>query len=1225
MSRMCWRKLKEFYYRHHKPKHLIPSASPLSPCTIEPYTWIDGKYEENKGYIPVSLLLKAIDNDDMLNIAVAGNYGVGKSSVINTAEKRQRKWFFPKHRFIKISLASLLTLENKQRKKEENKQIHQKEESVENGRTAAAEFSFDSGVTDKQIEYSILQQILYHDRPQKTPKSRIQRIHRTRRYKPYLVALLCILVFASLLLLGKPSWFKLSDYYKIDNAGEYVKAAFKWGPIVILCFVSILVCRYISRHCTFSLARIGYKDIEMKVKEDISIFNAFMDEIVYFFESTKYDVVVFEDIDRFENREIIFYKLRELNTILNNSKSIKRRINFVYAVLDDMFDSTERVKFFDYIITVIPVINSLNSYNKLKEYIQPQELLDKLGGNELLNLCDYIQDMRLLLNIVNEFNQFVPLLDTSVMSERILFGLIVYKNYVPSDFSLMYNKEGVVATAIENVDKFRKDLIDDKKLVVEELKDEISKIEDEQNNRIIQLRMSLLEKGHKLSDYSNSNLRIYIDGELHSFDGVAKSQSLFEKLRKGEANFIINGGTRTNIPSFSTIEKDMGGIGYYDSAIDLIKDDCSNRILAIEQRIQSAQSEIKSMPSSVHGIYQASPDLLEEDLSPLNDELKIQLVKFLILNGYLDRHYQYYISYFYPNALKREDRNFVMRAARHEGIQHEVKLDSIDEVLKRFTPNDFESNASLLNVDLVREIYNNPKYSSYCHSVCKLISSLKDFDFIHLAYKATPPIKNTFFYQLLKTYDYWEEIITYDKDKQDDLRESYIRFCDVRKANSAFKEWLICNYVFLDRHLDVITSKRMIENIFKTYSPVFRELNLKHTSEPLLYDIIENKRYEFSRRNFSAIVRKLGFYERYSSASYTALLDVKIPALLQMVEKNWDKVFKVFPDTSVWETDTSLVEILNKPSMPLPEARAYISKQRSRVEHACQLNDEILTYAFENSFVEATWTNIYYYVQKKNVLPLTFLYNNDIRGKVGDSLSEQEEKDLCRIVVFSNYLKKSKYEELVPLFTTPFEQILNPISTWRMEFLVENNLLAFNDKIYKFIKDNYPVLSSAFLSRNVDKFMLSPNMYCINSADVVASLKTMNVKKAQCDFIRSIANADFVPESELVSLVRPFLINGDLKVGEIGFRLLICIMSTSDSDIRVLLGRRAILSLPYDKDNTTALLKSMGNEYRRLISDSSTSTISYNRDAILVANALVKNGYIESYEKRGSKIVINKR
>lgn len=308
----------------------------------------------------------------------------------------------------------------------------------------------------------------------------------------------------------------------------------------------------------------------------------------------------------------------------------------------------------------------------------------------------------------------------------------------------------------------------------------------------------------------------------------------------------------------------------------------------------------------------------------------------------------------------------------------------------------------------------------------------------------------------------------------------------------------------------------------------------------------------------------------------------------------------------------------------MPEARAYISKQRSRVAHACQLNDEILNYAFENSLVDATWNNIYYYVQKKKGLPLTFLYNNSIRGKVGDLLSVQEEKDLCRLVVFSNDVKNSKYEELVPLFTTPFEQILNPVSPRRMEFLIENNLLVFDDKNYKFIKDNYHVLSSAFLSKNVDKFMLSPDKYSINNADAVAALKTMNIKKSQCDFIRSIADADFVPESELVSLVRPFLINGDLKVGEIGFHLLISVISTSDPDLRVPLGRRAILSLPYNKDNTTALLKSMGNEYRRLISDSSTSTIPYSRDAILVANALVKRGYVENYEKRDSKIIIIK-
>ena len=60
----------------------------------------------------------------------------------------------------------------------------------------------------------------------------------------------------------------------------------------------------------------------MNISDGISVFNAYLDEIVYFFETTKYDVVVFEDLDRFVNKDIIFYKLRELNTILNNSRCL---------------------------------------------------------------------------------------------------------------------------------------------------------------------------------------------------------------------------------------------------------------------------------------------------------------------------------------------------------------------------------------------------------------------------------------------------------------------------------------------------------------------------------------------------------------------------------------------------------------------------------------------------------------------------------------------------------------------------------------------------------------------------------------------------------------------------------------------------------------------------------------------------------------------------------------
>ena len=83
---------KLFRRRNKKPVLSVPDAYPLSPCIVKPYIDNAGVKEENKGYVPVSLLMRAIKDSRMLNIAVAGNYGVGKSSVINTAEKNLDKW-----------------------------------------------------------------------------------------------------------------------------------------------------------------------------------------------------------------------------------------------------------------------------------------------------------------------------------------------------------------------------------------------------------------------------------------------------------------------------------------------------------------------------------------------------------------------------------------------------------------------------------------------------------------------------------------------------------------------------------------------------------------------------------------------------------------------------------------------------------------------------------------------------------------------------------------------------------------------------------------------------------------------------------------------------------------------------------------------------------------------------------------------------------------------------
>lgn len=53
------------------------------------------------------------------------------------------------------------------------------------------------------------------------------------------------------------------------------------------------------------------------------------------------DVVIIEDLDRFEDPSI-YASLRELNTLLNSSGQLRKRpVHFIYAVRDSIFEDLE--------------------------------------------------------------------------------------------------------------------------------------------------------------------------------------------------------------------------------------------------------------------------------------------------------------------------------------------------------------------------------------------------------------------------------------------------------------------------------------------------------------------------------------------------------------------------------------------------------------------------------------------------------------------------------------------------------------------------------------------------------------------------------------------------------------------------------------------------------------------------------------------------------------------
>lgn len=377
-----------------------------------------------KGKESLQALEWALKEQKNHNIALAGNYGSGKSSIINTYIKQH-----PGVRYIHLSLASFFS---------------------EKGEKETEGLDYD----EKKIEESILKQLFYKVNYRMIPQSRYRKLHRAKNETIFLVLLCVVLLSYFFIYFFLPELHQrgveqikyLADYHKIGMRQAWTIVNF----FVVVCYISIggILCKILSGYVVKELNIMEQASLSARDEKETSIFNKNMDEIMYFFEVTKYNIVFIEDLERFNNVDI-FIKLRELNDLLNKNENIHRRIAFVYAVRDDMFISDDRIKFFDFIIPVIPIVNATNSNDILLSWLNGNKNL-VISEEFIVKISPYIGDMRMLHNIINEFMIYRKTLIEEQglrLQEEKLFSLIVYKNLFPRDFSKLQNEEGIIKQA----------------------------------------------------------------------------------------------------------------------------------------------------------------------------------------------------------------------------------------------------------------------------------------------------------------------------------------------------------------------------------------------------------------------------------------------------------------------------------------------------------------------------------------------------------------------------------------------------------------------------------------------------------------------------------------------------------------------------------------------------------------------------------------------------------
>ena len=218
--------------------------------------------------------------------------------------------------------------------------------------------------------------------------------------------------------------------------------------VLMVALLSFVVYRLISVQKNKNIFRklnLNGNEIEIFEESDDSYFDKYLNEVLYLFENADADVIVFEDMDRF-NANKIFERLREVNTLANIQlqKESKKVLRFFYLLRDDIFVSKDRTKFFDYIIPVVPVVDSSNSYDQFISHLKRGGIFEKFNESFLQGLSLYIDDMRLLKNIYNEFVVYYNRLNITELDCNKMLAIVAYKNLFPRDFADLQLNQGFV-------------------------------------------------------------------------------------------------------------------------------------------------------------------------------------------------------------------------------------------------------------------------------------------------------------------------------------------------------------------------------------------------------------------------------------------------------------------------------------------------------------------------------------------------------------------------------------------------------------------------------------------------------------------------------------------------------------------------------------------------------------------------------------------------------------
>lgn len=988
---------------------------------------------ENQGIYKEALDF-AFSNNDIKNIAITGIYGAGKSSVWKTYEQQEK--------LKNVITVSLGKYEDKlDDEVTEERQLKEVEDESEN-----------------RVEKQLINQILSQIPIKKIPLSKYRFKQNKNEHKLFGQIFLTILFLVSIILWILKDDSTLNDGMKIIT-GNYASI---W--ILGICFIGFIIPLSFFLYGFYKenkirLSRINFKGAEANLNEDDnkdeSILDRDIKEIVYALSYSNTDVVVFEDLDRYENITI-FTKLRELNFLVNAHLKMKnedRVVRFVYMLRDGLFISKNRTKFFDFILPIVPIIDSKNSENKLIELFDGVENIP--SENTFNKISLYIDDMRVLKNIINEFNVYINIIafeELSLEADKLL-ALIVFKNIFPREFDLLQEDKGFVYKTLKNINEYRGLIINQLNKKNEQLSKEIAGINKEIDSGRLKVMAELIP--------SNVALR------------VADTRTWVEVLTDWEAkptagkSIVYGGSYSSNIRYDEFIETYILKNEDNKSMIDSFKDhghekEIQKRMESIDEN-KSKEEEI--LTSSIRDLMmmmsvEDTQNIFTDEKSELTKNHYFPLIKYLILDGLLDETYRYYKGYFHEGSLGKNDTVFMKNLL--EGVEQDILLDleSPEEVINRLDKTDYRR-YNILNKSLLEKLLLKNK----TEEIQIIIDTLDN----HNLYSTMISILDSIDYELIKLF----VSMIFDKDTDilsvliDAIGNDYSNvFIDVLLSLytrqglpidklSKFNPYIEVNENIITEVQD--TDLEIFLNNIGEVNAKFQNLNECNSDRNMLEKISRINAYRLNVNNIKTLLNSLIDQKvDYGEWISTIFNDEKLTPIKDYIERNFEGFIEEYinsksDDAKFTNLETETVMILES-QIELGLKLDYVRDNETVI---IKLSDSLTTVdegavmlaLFNTNKVAFASDNINKYWNSfgNELTHLVRFFNRNITKENGPSVLK-ECQEICKELVKDHRTSENAFDIIYKFVDSVIEDIGEDISEERILKLISKEIILINEE-----------------------------------------------------------------------------------------------------------------------------------------------------------------------------------